>query len=35
MFDLKEAIIEQIEEEREELERTLDDIEAYGEKYDW
>lgn len=34
MFDLKEAIIEQIEEEREELERTLDDIEAYREKYD-
>lgn len=34
MFDLKEAIIEQMEEEREELERTLDDIEAYREKYD-
>lgn len=31
----KDLIIERMEEEREDLEAALDDIEAYGERYEW
>lgn len=31
----KDLIIERMEEDREDLEAALDDIEAYGERYEW
>ncbi|KAK4450964.1 hypothetical protein QBC34DRAFT_493465 [Podospora aff. communis PSN243] len=31
----KDQMIEEMEEEREELEQALDDIEAYGERFEW
>jgi len=33
-FD-KNRLIEHVEEEREDLESTLDDIDAYGERFEW
>jgi hypothetical protein len=35
MSDLKDRMIEEEQQERERLEDALDDIEAYGERYDW
>jgi len=31
----KDQLIEQMQEEREDLEATLDEIEAYGERFEW
>lgn len=35
VMDYKDQMIEEIQEEREDLERALDDIEAYGERFEW
>ena len=31
----KDQVIEDMEEERDDLERALDDIEAFGERFSW
>ena len=35
MGRVKDQMIEQMEEDREYLQQALDDIEAYGERFEW